>query len=80
MLMQEAADILMTNTENPALIAEMKPWLIQHKLMGELGDAVLALANAYELGKQEGFLRKYKHEKAVLQQMFNVDQTYNQNP
>ena len=79
-LMQEAADILMTNTENPALIAEMKPWLIQHKLMGELGDAVLALANAYELGKQEGFLRKYKHVKALQQQVFNVDQTYNQNP
>jgi hyaluronoglucosaminidase len=78
--MQEAADILMTNTENPALIAEMKPWLIQHKLTGELGDAVLALANAYELGKQEGFLRKYKHVKALQQQVFNVDQTYNQNP
>ena len=80
MLMQEAADILMTNTENPALIAEMKPWLIQHKLMGELGSAVLALTNAYELGKQEGFLRKYKHVKALQQQMFDVDQTYNQNP
>jgi hyaluronoglucosaminidase len=79
-LMQEAADILMTNTENPALIAEMKPWLIQHKLTGELGDAVLALANAYESGKQEGFLRKYKHVKALQQQVFNVDQTYNQNP
>ena len=80
MLMQEVADILMTNTENPALIAEMKPWLIQHKLMGELGGAVLALTNAYELGKQEGFLRKYKYIKALQQQMFNVDQTYNQNP
>ena len=80
MLMQEAADILMTNTENPALIAEMKPWLIQHKLMGELGSAVLALTNAYQLEKQEGFLRKYKHVKALQQQMFDVDQTYNQNP
>ena len=80
MLMQEAADILMTNTENPALIAEMKPWLIQHKLMGELGSAVLALTNAYQLEKQEGFFRKYKHVKALQQQMFDVDQTYNQNP
>ena len=80
MLMQEAADILMTNTENPALIAEMKPWLIQHKLMGELGSAVLALTNAYQLEKQEGFLLKYKHVKALQQQMFDVDQTYNQNP
>lgn len=80
MQMQEAADILMTNTENPALIAEMKPWLMQHKLTGELGAAVLALANTYELERHEGFLRKYKHVKALQQQMFDVDQTYNQNP
>ena len=80
MQMKEAADILMTNTENPALISEMRPWLIQHKLMGELGGEVLALANAYEQGKQDGFLRKYKHIKALQQQMFDVDQTYNQNP
>ena len=80
MQMKEAADILMTNTENPALITEMKPWLIQHKLMGELGGEVLALVNAHERGKQEGFLRKYKHIKALQQQMFDVDQTYNQNP
>ena len=80
MQMKEAADILMTNTENPTLITEMKPWLIQHKLMGELGGEVLALVNAHERGKQEGFLRKYKHIKALQQQMFDVDQTYNQNP
>ena len=80
MQMKEAADILMTNTENPALITEMKPWLIQHKLMGELGGEVLALVNAHERGKQEGFLRKYKHIKALQQQMFTIDQTYNQNP
>ena len=78
--MIEAADILMTNTENPALIAEMKPWLIQHKLMGELGANVMLLTTAYGEGKQDYFLRKYKHIKALQQQMFDVDQTYNQNP
>ena len=79
-LMQEAADILMVNTENPALIAEMKPWLIQHELMGKLGQSVMILTQLYESGGQEGFLRKYKHVKALQQQMFDVDQTYNQNP
>ena len=79
-LMQEAADILMVNTENPALIAEMKPWLIQHKLMGQLGCEVLTLTNALEMDTPNGFLRKYKHIKALQQQMYNVDQTYNQNP
>jgi hyaluronoglucosaminidase len=79
-LMQEAADILMVNTENPALIAEMKPWLIQHELMGKLGQSVIILTQLYESGGQEGFLSKYKHVKALQQQMFDVDQTYNQNP
>ena len=79
-LMQEAADILMVNTENPALIAEMKPWLIQHDLMGKLGQSVIILTQLYESDQQESFLRKYKHVKALQQQMFDVDQTYNQNP
>ena len=78
--MEEAADILLTNTENPALIAEMKPWLVQHKLMGETGQTVLAMLEAYNAGNQELFLRKYKQAKALQQQMFTVDQTYNQNP
>ena len=78
--MIEVADVLMTNTENPALIAEMKPWLIQHKLTGELGKEVFAMTEAYKNGKQDYFLRKYKHVKALQQQMFDVDQTYNQNP
>ena len=78
--MVEAADILLSSTENEALIAEMKPWLMQHKLMGETGQEVLAMLEAYNAGNQEFFLRKYKHVKALQQQMFNVDQTYNQNP
>jgi len=78
--MVEAADILLTTTENPALIAEMKPWLLQHKLMGETGEEVLCLVKALEAGNQDYFLRKYKHVKALQQQMFDVDQTYNQNP
>ena len=78
--MEEAADILMITSENPALIAEMKPWLMQHKLMGETGQTVLTMLKAYETSDQALFLRKYKHAKALQQQMFNVDQTYNQNP
>ena len=78
--MKEAADILLTNTENPALIVEMKPWLIQHKLMGETGEEVLWLVQSLEKGNQDYFLRKYKHIKALQQRMFEVDQTYNQNP
>ena len=48
--------------------------------MGETGQEVFTMLEAYNVGNQELFLRKYKHVKALQQQMFDVDQTYNQNP
>ena len=71
--MQEAADILLANTENPALINEMRPWLIQHKLIGELGERVLWMIMMNEgNGNQENALRYYKHAKALQQQIYTV--------
>ena len=78
--MAESGDILLTDAENTPLVKEMKPWLTQFKLLGETGEEVLAMAKAYENGNQELFMRKYKHVKALQQQMFQIDQTYNQNP
>lgn len=78
--MAESSDILLANDENPSLIIEMKPWLHQFKLLGETGNEVLAMVKAYEHNDQALFTRKYKHVKALQQQMFHVDQTYNQNP
>lgn len=78
--MVEAADILLTSKENPALIAEMKPWLIQHKLLGETGEEVFNMIKAFESDDNGLFIRKHKHVKALQQQMYEVDQTFNQNP
>ena len=78
--MVESGDILMTNTGNRPLIVEMMPWLRQFKLLGETGQEVLAMAKAYKKGDNSLFIRKYRHVKALQQQMFQVDQTYNQNP
>ena len=78
--MVESGDILMTNTGNRPLIVEMMPWLRQFKLLGETGQEVLAMAKAYKEEDNSLFIRKYRHVKALQQQMFQVDQTYNQNP
>ena len=56
------------------------PWLYQFKLLGETGNEVLAMVKAYDKNDQSLFMRKYKHVKALQQQMFQIDQTYNQNP
>lgn len=78
--MVESGDLLAVNEENPSLIKEMTPWLYQFKLLGETGNEVLAMIKAYENKDQTLFMRKYRHVKALQQQMFRVDQTYNQNP
>jgi len=67
--MKESADILLTNTENKPLIAEITPWLRQFKLMAETGEEVLQMVE----GRNESyFLRKYNHVKALQQQMFYI--------
>lgn len=75
--MMESADILLVNTENKRLVEEITPWLYQFKLLGETGKEVLEMA---ESDSPSYFLRKYNHVKSLQQQMFTVDQTYNQNP
>lgn len=76
----EAADILLVDKENEALIKEMTPWLYQFKLVGETGSEALAMLKAGQQGDQALFLRKYRHVKALQQRSFLTDQTFNQNP
>lgn len=78
--MTEAADVLAADKENTPLVKEMMPWLRQFKLLGETGKEVLAMAKAYKEEDQSLFMRKYKHVKALQLLMFDIDQTYNQNP
>lgn len=78
--MQEAGGRLMVNNENRPLIEEMMPWLSQFELLGKTGVAVLDLLQAQADNDNARFMRKYKYIKALKQQSFTVDRTYNQNP
>ncbi|MEG1563542.1 MAG: beta-N-acetylglucosaminidase [Bacteroides sp.] len=76
----ESADLLLVNKENESLVEEIAPWIRQFKLLGQTGGEVIALTEALDKGDQPLFLRKYRHIKALQEQSFEVDQTYNQNP
>lgn len=78
--MIEAADILAANKENLPLTKEIMPWLRQFNLLGKTGREALAMVKAYKEADQALFMRKYKHVKALQLLMFDIDQTYNQNP
>ena len=78
--MQSASDILLVDTENRPLIEEITPWLLQFKLLGEIGEKTLQLAQLISNGSvSESFLSSYRHIRALQQQLYLNDQRYNQN-
>lgn len=56
--MVEAADRLLVNEENPALIRELKPWLLQFRVVGVSGMAAIDLMEAAEKGDALLFEKK----------------------
>ena len=72
-----SADLLLASDENPALIKEITPWLIQFKLLGEYGREVLCMLAAQCDGKKTELEKAASHAKAL--QMKKIDATYNQN-
>ncbi len=76
----EAADLLLTDRENEALIKEITPWLYQFKLLGDAGQEALAMLKAEEKGDRDLFLRKYNHVKALRKRSYELERQFNQNP
>ena len=76
--MQEAADVLLTSQSNRPLIEEIQPWLLQFKLVGQAGDVVMKMVQPGI--SDDYFLRKYQQLRSLQRQMYQNDQTYNQNP
>lgn len=78
-LMIAAANQLLAADENPALIREITPWLMQFKLQGEYGKEVLRMLAAQCGGDQAKFKNAASHAKALQVLMKKIDATYNRN-
>lgn len=74
-----SADLLLASDENPALIKEISPWLIQFKLLGEYGREVLCMLAAQCDGKKTELEKAASHAKVLQVLMKKIDATYNQN-
>lgn len=75
--LRSAANILLGDDANPGLINEMRPWLLQGKLVGEYGEAVCRLA-AYNLQKDNrrragSFESLYKQVRSLQKQMYELE-------
>lgn len=74
-----SADLLLASDENPALIKEISPWLMQFKLLGEFGREVLCMLAAQCDGKKTELEKAASHAKALQVLMKKIHATYNQN-
>ena len=74
-----SADLLLASDENPALIKEITPWLMQFKLLGEYGREVLCMLAAQCDGKKTELEKAASHAKALQGVRKTIDATYNQN-
>ncbi|MGV8962414.1 MAG: beta-N-acetylglucosaminidase [Candidatus Saccharimonadaceae bacterium] len=71
---------LLQSKDNAPLIAEMTPWLMQFRLLGESGLATTQLQAALLKGDKLRFNQLYNHIKLLKEEMYNNSNTLNQNP
>lgn len=73
--LERSANILLTSRANLALTKELAPWLKMARLIGRYGQEVVALTTS---GNK--FTEVYAHIRSLLEQMYELDTTENQNP
>ncbi|MEO9076274.1 MAG: beta-N-acetylglucosaminidase [Gelidibacter sp.] len=78
--MVEAAYILLNSSDNPVLLDEIRPWVVQFKLLGQSGLSMLNMHTALLAKQTDDFERSYQAVKAIKTQMYEIDRTKNQNP
>lgn len=79
---EKAPGVLIAVNENPALIAEILPWLNQFRVLGEAGQATLALYSAQNGGRPNpvSSWNQYCHLLQLDAQSRNISQSSNKNP
>lgn len=68
--LEEAANHLLTCKENPQLIHELRPWLLQAKNVADFGQAVTQLDLA---ANADDFKYAYTSARAIRQQMYELE-------
>lgn len=78
--LRTAASELLASTDNPTLIKEMTPWLTQARVLGEMGMLLPSFDMAVEGKNRELFDNLYTNMKQLKQEMYDNNNTLNQNP
>ena len=70
--LKTASDVLLASKENPQLIRELRPWLLQAKNLGDYGLAVRQLY-ADATTSSTAFTLHYQQARSIRQQMYELE-------
>lgn len=76
MELKMAADILLTDNENPELIRELRPWLLQARNLADYGVAVCQMMICKDMKTQQSFpafTDLYAQARSLQQQMYDLE-------
>lgn len=75
-----ASKTLLKTDENKYFTEEIKPWVLQFGLVGAMGEEVMTMYEALAKNNPSDFKNAYAKVQMIQKQMFENDQTLNQNP
>lgn len=78
--MQNAAQTLLKNTEQPHLIQDIAPWLEQFALLGKVGEKNLLMYQALENQQKKTVEDLHQEIISLKEKMYQLDRSQNQNP
>ena len=78
--MQEAGKTVLNATDNPSLIKEIKPWLLQFSLIGVSGQIALNMINQLNDLDFENYLTSFLQLKETEKEINYINDNYNRNP
>lgn len=74
--LKTAADVLLADKENPELIREMRPWLLQAKNLSDYGTSVCSMAMIVGAKEPEAvlsFTDLYEQARSIQEQMYQLE-------
>lgn len=77
---RKAGDILLLSSGNERLSIEIKPWYEMFSLLGQSGEWLTEMCNAYFTDNTEVFISAYNRIRVIRENMYDIDMQYNQNP
>ena len=79
-LIENAPSLIRNSNDNPLLIKEINPWLLQFELIGKSGQCALGMINKLNQNDYDGYWDKFQRIMELEKEINYINDNYNRNP